>query len=91
MRLLVLISFGMHHTEGADGIDAWVLIQMRELFLGGVWCGILWLANDVDNSNDDNVLQNSDGDGDGYRGGVMELNGIILLNRRGSRLQWVLL
>ncbi len=47
----------------------------------------------INTNNDDNVLQNSDGDGDGdgYRGGVMELNGIIVLNRRGSRLQWVLL
>ena len=49
------------------------------------------MANDVDTNNDDNVLQNSDGDGDGYRGGVMELNGIIVLNWRGSRLHWVLL
>ena len=59
MRLLVLISFGIHHMEGA-------------VWIGGVWCGILWLANDVDNNNDDNVLWNSDGGDDGHRGGVME-------------------
>ena len=45
---------------------------MRGLFLGGAWYGILRLANDVDNNNDDNVLWNSHGDDDGYRGGVME-------------------
>ncbi len=44
------------------------------VWIGGVWCGILWLANDVDDNNDDNALWNSDGDDDGYRGGVMEWN-----------------